>query len=73
MEDAKALMLEAELTKTPREDSTEFFLEAVLEVKRNVEVIEQSAHAAEERLRFRMPDPFARYERPQGPERPPNS
>jgi len=73
VEDAKALMLEAELTKTPREDSTEFFLEAVLEVKRNVEVIEQSAHAAEERLRFRMPDPFARYERPQGPERPPNS
>ena len=74
VEDAKALMLEADVRKTWRDDTTEFFLEAALEVKRNVEVIEQSAQAAEERSRFKMPDPFARYQGlPQRSEPPPNS
>jgi SpoVK/Ycf46/Vps4 family AAA+-type ATPase len=74
VEDAKALMLEADVRKTWRDDTTEFFLEAALEVKRNVEVIEQSARAAEERSRFKVPDPFARYQGlPQGSEPPPNS
>jgi transitional endoplasmic reticulum ATPase len=74
VEDAKALMLEADVRNAGGDDTTEFFLEAAREVKRNVEVIEQSAQAAEERSRFRMPDPFAPYKgMPQQSEPPPNS
>lgn len=74
VEDAKALMLEAEVRKATRDDTTELFLEAAREVKRNVEVIEQSAQAAEQRSRFKMPDPLAGYQPvPPPSEEPPNS
>jgi len=73
VEDAKALMLEADVRQISRDDTTEFFLEAALEVKRNVAVIEQSAQAAEERSRFKMPDPFARYQGLPQPSEPTNS
>jgi transitional endoplasmic reticulum ATPase len=74
VEDAKALMLEADVLKASPGDTTEFFLEAALEVKRNVDVIEQTAQAAEERSRFQTRDPFARYQGvPQQSEPPPSS
>ena len=74
VEDAKALMLEADVHNNNSGDTTELFLEAVREVKRNVEVIEQSAQAAEARSRFQIPDPFARYQQaPPQSEPPPNS
>lgn len=74
--DARALLIGELAAQRPVASLTSLFLEAVKEVRRNMEVIQSATAAAQARAATQMPNPFAfmnRYSGGEGESAPPSA